>query len=76
MIAKTTEANDRLTEFEVQRLKLGSLLAGLATRSETATEESVTAIGGINKKIAEMDEITTVIASAIEEQGAATGEIS
>ena len=76
MIAKTAEANDRLTEFEVQRLKLGSLLAGLATRSETATEQSDTAIEGIGKKIAEMDEITTAIASAIEEQGAATGEIS
>ena len=36
----------------------------------------MTAIEGISRKIGEMDEISTVIASAIEEQGAATGEIS
>ena len=33
-------------------------------------------IEGISRKIGAMDEISTVIASAIEEQGAATGEIS
>ncbi len=43
---------------------------------QSATDDAVGAIKGIGEKIAEMDEVTTAIASAIEEQGAATGEIS
>jgi methyl-accepting chemotaxis protein len=41
-----------------------------------ATEQSVSAIGGIGKTIAEINEIATAIASAVEEQGAATQEIA
>ena len=38
--------------------------------------ESVTAIGGIAGVIRELDEISTAIAAAVEEQGAATQEIA
>ncbi|MBT3791322.1 MAG: HAMP domain-containing protein [Alphaproteobacteria bacterium] len=40
------------------------------------TEQAVTAIEGIGTTIVEMNEIATTIASAVEEQGAATSEIS
>ncbi|MAI89332.1 methyl-accepting chemotaxis protein [Ponticaulis sp.] len=43
---------------------------------QTATEESVQAIVNIINVINEVDEYTTAIAAAIEEQGAATDEIS
>jgi methyl-accepting chemotaxis protein len=43
---------------------------------QSATGLSVTAIESIGKTIAEINEIATAIASAVEEQGAATGEIS
>ena len=43
---------------------------------QTATESTVTAIGGIGKTIENINEIATGIASAVEEQGAATDEIS
>jgi methyl-accepting chemotaxis protein len=43
---------------------------------QTATSESVVAIENITKTIAEISQISTVIASAVEEQGAATQEIS
>ncbi len=43
---------------------------------QTATEDSVQAIGGISKIIHELDEISTAIAAAVEEQSAATGEIA
>ena len=43
---------------------------------QTATESTVTAIGGIGKTIENINEIATGIASAVEEQGAATAEIS
>jgi len=36
----------------------------------------VTAIENIGRKIAEMDEISTAIALAVEEQGASPGEIN
>ena len=41
-----------------------------------ATGDAVSAIGEIGKRIGQMNEIQTVIASAVEEQGAATTEIS
>jgi methyl-accepting chemotaxis protein len=43
---------------------------------QTATREAVSAIEGISHTIVEISEISTVIASAVEEQGAATQEIS
>ena len=41
-----------------------------------ATGDAVSAIGEIGKRIGQMNEIQTVIVSAVEEQGAATTEIS
>ncbi len=43
---------------------------------QSATGVSVTAIEGISRTINEIDEITTTIASAVEEQGSATHEIA
>jgi methyl-accepting chemotaxis protein len=43
---------------------------------QAATQQSVSAIQGIGETIAKMSEISSTIASAVEEQGAATQEIS
>jgi methyl-accepting chemotaxis protein len=43
---------------------------------QSATEGAVSGIKGISNTIGEISEIATSIASAVEEQGAATGEIS
>jgi methyl-accepting chemotaxis protein len=43
---------------------------------QEATESSAVAIGDITKTIGRVSEISTAIASAVEEQGAATQEIS
>ncbi|MEQ8506684.1 MAG: methyl-accepting chemotaxis protein, partial [Rhodospirillales bacterium] len=43
---------------------------------QSATRDSVEAIQSISRTIGEIDEIGTVIASAVEEQGAATQEIA
>ena len=43
---------------------------------QTATGDSVQAIRGIGETIKQISEVTTVVASAVEEQGAATQEIS
>jgi len=43
---------------------------------QTATQEAVGAITGIGSTIAEIDQIATAIAAAIEQQGAATREIA
>jgi methyl-accepting chemotaxis protein len=43
---------------------------------QVATRDAVVAIEGIGKTIGEIDEIATTIASAVEEQGAATQEIA
>jgi len=43
---------------------------------QSATEDAVVAIQGIGKTIGEIDEIATVIAAAVQEQGAATQEIA
>jgi methyl-accepting chemotaxis protein len=45
-------------------------------RVQGETKEAVTAIGSIGKTISRIDEIAAAIASAVEEQIAATGEIS
>ncbi|MDE2379628.1 methyl-accepting chemotaxis protein, partial [Bradyrhizobium sp.] len=43
---------------------------------QTATQESVAAIGAISGTIENLSEISTAVAAAVEEQGAATQEIS
>lgn len=52
--------------------EIGEQIGGM----QTATKEAVTAIGGIGETITKIDENSTAIASAVEEQGAATQEIS
>jgi len=43
---------------------------------QSATRDAVTAIGGIVRRIEEIDQIAAAIASAVEEQSAATAEIA
>jgi len=52
--------------------EIGEQIAGI----QTATRKAVEAIEGIGKTISSIDEIGTTIASAVEEQGAATQEIA
>jgi len=59
-----------------QTAKATDDIAAQINAIQTATAGAVTAIKGIGVKIGKMDEISTAIASAIEEQGTATGEIS
>jgi methyl-accepting chemotaxis protein len=51
-------------------------ISGQVRTIQEATEVSVTAIGGIAQTIHRVNEISTAIAGAVEEQGAATQEIS
>ena len=46
------------------------------TGVQGATEDAVNAIGSIGKTIGEIDQISTAIAAAVEQQGAATQEIA
>jgi methyl-accepting chemotaxis protein len=46
------------------------------SQMQAATEQSVAAIGDISATIAKISEISSAIAAAVEEQGAATQEIS
>ena len=46
------------------------------TSVQGATQKAVDAIGSIGKTISEIDQISTAIAAAVEEQGAATQEIA
>ncbi len=52
--------------------QIGKQIGGI----QSETNDAVSAIQGIGKTIAEIDEIATTIAAAVEEQGAATQEIS
>ena len=52
--------------------EIGTQIASM----QSATGEAVAAIDGIGRIIREMDEISASIASAVEQQGAATAEIS
>jgi methyl-accepting chemotaxis protein len=52
--------------------EIGSQIANM----QASTQDSVAAIGAIGATIGRISEITTVIAAAIQEQGAATQEIS
>ncbi|HEX3500005.1 MAG TPA: HAMP domain-containing methyl-accepting chemotaxis protein [Stellaceae bacterium] len=51
-------------------------IAGQVTAIQTATKSAVEAIKGIDGTIGRISEISATIAAAIEEQGAATGEIT
>jgi methyl-accepting chemotaxis protein len=51
-------------------------IAGQITAIQAATKSAVEAIKGIDGTIGQISEISTTIAAAIEEQGAATGEIT
>jgi methyl-accepting chemotaxis protein len=51
-------------------------IAAQVSAMQSATLEAVEAIGRIDRTIAEMNEISTTIAAAMEEQGAATREIA
>jgi methyl-accepting chemotaxis protein len=51
-------------------------IAGQVTAIQAATRSAVEAIKGIDGTIGRISEISTTIAAAIEEQGAATGEIT
>jgi len=51
-------------------------IASQVTAIQAATKSAVEAIKGIDGTIGQMSEISTTIAAAIEEQGAATGEIT
>ena len=59
-----------------QTAKATEEIAAQVTGIQQASGTAVDAIQAIGKIIAEIDEISTGIAAAVEEQGAATGEIS
>ena len=59
-----------------QTAKATDEIAGQVTNVREATGRAVGAIEGIVTRIAEINEIATAIASAVEEQGAATQEIT
>ena len=52
--------------------EIGTQIAGI----QTATKDAVAAIESITKTIAKIDEVNSSVASAVEEQGAATQEIA
>ena len=59
-----------------QTAKATEEIAAQIGAMQTATRDSVDAIAGIGKTIAEVNEIATAIAAAVEQQGAATQEIA
>ncbi len=59
-----------------QTTKATEEISGQIVAMQEATKESVAAIGRITDTIARINEITTAIASAVEEQSAATREIA
>ena len=59
-----------------QTAKATEDIAAQIASIQTATQDSVKAIEGIGKTIGEINQIATTIASAVEEQGAATQEIA
>lgn len=59
-----------------QTVRATDQISGQVSTIQVETKETVTAIKGINTTISSMDGITTAIAAAIEEQGAATQEIA
>ena len=59
-----------------QTAKATQDITGQIAEMQEATDLSVDAIAKIQKKIAEVEHISTIIASAVHEQGAATQEIA
>ncbi|MCW2237362.1 methyl-accepting chemotaxis protein [Azospirillum canadense] len=59
-----------------QTAKATDEIAGQIASMQEATSGAASAIGGIGDTIGTINEIATIIASAIEEQGSATGEIA
>ncbi len=59
-----------------QTAKATEEITGKIVEMQSATRDSTTAIQSITETIGRIDEISTTIASAIEEQGAATQEIA
>jgi methyl-accepting chemotaxis protein len=59
-----------------QTAKATAEIASQIDDIQKSTSESVTTIGGVTEIIRSMSEISTAIASAVEQQNAATGEIS
>jgi methyl-accepting chemotaxis protein len=51
-------------------------ISGQIADMQAATESSVTAIDTIQAKISEIEQISAIIASAVQEQGASTQEIT
>ena len=59
-----------------QTAKATEEISGQITHIQGATRDAVSAIGGITSRIAEVSEIATAIAAAVEQQGSATAEIA
>ncbi len=59
-----------------QTAKATDEISGQIGGIQTSTDDSVKAIQGITKTIGEISEISTTIATAVEQQGAATSEIA
>lgn len=63
-------------ELATQTSKATEEISSQITAIQTATKDSVVAIGEIAETMVEVNNYTTAIASAVEQQGAATAEIS
>ncbi|MFN3129746.1 methyl-accepting chemotaxis protein [Roseibium sp.] len=63
-------------ELATQTSKATEEISSQITAIQTATKDSVVAIGEIAETMTEVNSYTTAIASAVEQQGAATAEIS
>jgi methyl-accepting chemotaxis protein len=59
-----------------QTAKATDEIAAQITQIQTATQSTVTAIGGVANTIGQVSHISAAIAAAVEEQGAATREIA
>jgi methyl-accepting chemotaxis protein len=71
-----TVVASEVKSLATQTAKATEDIAAQINAIQAATKDSVAAIQGIGKTIGEINEIATTIASAVEEQGAATLEIS
>jgi methyl-accepting chemotaxis protein len=66
------EVKNLATQTAKATEEIGTQISGI----QGATQNAVQAIGSIGKTIGEIDQISTAIAAAVEEQGAATQEIA
>ena len=62
-------------ELAAQTARATGEISGQIAQIQDATDQTVTAIGGITGRIRDINAVTTTIAAAVEEQGAATQEI-